>query len=47
MCSGLPNVAEPLFSIPVAIGAKARTYLRADMIEVLGRFEEVTRRGRA
>lgn len=41
------SVAEPLFGIPPAIGAKARTYLPADMLEVLGRFEGVTRRGRA
>lgn len=41
------SVAEPLFGIPTTIAAQARTYLPEDMIEVLGRFDAVTRQGRA
>jgi ADP-ribosylglycohydrolase len=41
------SIAEPLFGIPPAIAAQARSYLPEDMLDVLERFERVTRRGRA
>ena len=40
------SVAEPLFGIPPEIAAKTRSYLPADMIEVLVQFEEATGRGK-
>ncbi len=41
------DLSRTVDGIPPAIRAQARTYLPADMIEVLGRFEAVTRQGRA
>ncbi|MBL8199903.1 MAG: ADP-ribosylglycohydrolase family protein [Chromatiales bacterium] len=41
------SVAEALFGIPPGIAAQGRSYLPRDMLEVLERFEGVTRRGRA
>lgn len=40
------SVAEALFGIPPAIAEQGRGYLPADMLEVLGRFDGVVRRGR-
>ena len=41
------SVAEALFGIPPGIAEQAKGYLPGDMVEVLGRFEGVTRKGRA
>jgi ADP-ribosylglycohydrolase len=40
------SVAEALFGIPPGIAEQARGYLPGDMVEVLGRFAGVTRRGK-
>ena len=32
------GIAEAMFGVPTAISAKALTYLRADMVEVINRF---------